>query len=239
LKQYAIPIARWLVVLAMPFFLGFTVITFIVSPWYPRWAYGRESFPPDRFGFNQEQRLDLALVAVDYLQRREPAEQVIFMLERQRLPGSDDPLYNDREIGHMLDVKHLTDAIRRLSRVATFLVAAGLAFLLAAPATRREGYKALWHGGLATVILLLAIALFILIGWDIFFVMFHQTLFPPGTWSFAYSDSLIRLFPEKFWFDLGVIVSGVTLLLGIVVAAIGYALTKWNPQQALRVSEDR
>lgn len=80
--------------------------------------------------------------------------------------------------------------------------------------------------GLATVIILAAIALIILIAWPIFFVQFHELLFPPGTWTFAYTDSLIRLFPEQFWFDIGVMISTTTLALGILVTVIGWVMSK-------------
>lgn len=218
--------AHWLVVLAMPFCLGFTTVRLIISDAYPRIAYRQAAFPPDPFGFTQEQRLELALVAVGYLRRPEPAESVIFLLEEQRIPATDRPLYNPAEIGHMIDVKRVTDAIRRLSWIATATVVAGLALLLVRPTTRPFASRALYHGGLATAATLLAIALFILLAWSVFFVQFHELLFPPGTWTFAYSDSLIRLFPEKFWFDLGVILSVSTLLEGALVAAFGYWLLK-------------
>jgi uncharacterized membrane protein len=81
-------------------------------------------------------------------------------------------------------------------------------------------------GGVFTVVVLLTIALFILLAWDIFFVQFHELLFPPGTWTFAFTDGLIRLFPEQFWFDVGVIMSGGALLLGVLTAVSGYLLAK-------------
>jgi integral membrane protein (TIGR01906 family) len=224
LSKTVITIVRWLVVIATPIFLGFATITLIINPSYPRYEYAKDNFPADPFGFSQEQRLELALVAVDYLQRQQPAEEVIHMLEEQRIPDTDQPLYNDREIGHMIDVKHLTDAIRIIAGVTAVIVIGGLVFLLARPQTRVVGFRAMTHGGLATAILLLAIALFILLAWNVFFVQFHELLFPPGTWTFSYSDGLIRLFPEKFWFDLGVILSGGTLLEGVVLAIIGYLL---------------
>ena len=71
-----------------------------------------------------------------------------------------------------------------------------------------------------------AIALAILIAWPIFFTQFHQLLFPPETWTFAYSDSLIRLFPEQFWFDIGVLVSVGTLVLGVLVTLVGYFMSR-------------
>ncbi|MCI0397321.1 MAG: TIGR01906 family membrane protein [Chloroflexi bacterium] len=227
------PVVGWLVVVAMPFFLGFTTVTLIISEAYPRYQYSNPNFPEDRFGFTQEERLELALVAVGYLQRREPAEEVIYLLEQQRIPGSDEPLYNEREIGHMTDVKRVTDAIRRGTQIAGFIVAAGLVFLLMRPETRPAAYLALWRGGLATTAVLLVIALFILLGWSIFFVQFHELLFPPGTWTFSYSDSLIRLFPEKFWFDLGVLLSAGTLVEGVLVAAIGYFLKRRHREQGI------
>jgi integral membrane protein (TIGR01906 family) len=227
-----ITLLHWLVVIAIPFFLGFTTIRLIVSEWYPRYEYAKDNFPADPFGFTQEQRLELALVAVDYLGRPAAAEEVIHLLEEQQIPGTADPLYNSEEISHMVDVKHVTDAIRGVSWIATVIVLGGLAVLLARPETRPMGYRALYYGGVATTVILLALALFILLGWSIFFVQFHELLFPPGTWTFAYTDSLIRLFPEKFWFDLGVILSVGTLLEGIIVGVIGYWLFKGSVGKA-------
>lgn len=217
--------ARWLVVVAMPFFLGFTTIRLIISDFYPRYEYAKANFPADG-EWTPAQRLELTLVAVDYLARPQPAEQVIYLLEEQRKPGTEQPLYDEREISHMVDVKRVTDVIRRLSWLATAVVVGGLAVLLARPSRRPAAYQAIWSGGLATTLLLLFLALFIAIGWSVFFVQFHQLLFPPGTWTFAYTDSLIRLFPEKFWFDLGILLSVSTLVEGLVVAAVGYLLQR-------------
>ena len=215
---------RWIIIIAMPFFLGLGMILAVIAWDYPAFEYGR--IAPDRYGFTPEERLDYAHATLDYLQRTEPSEEVIFLLEELQLPNSTDPLYNEAEIGHMLDVKDLTDGIRTLWWVTAVLVIVGLGFLLLQPALRPIGYRAIYQGGLATVIILAAIALFIGVGWSIFFVQFHELLFPPGTWTFRYTDSLIRLFPEQFWFDIGVIMSVGALLLGVVVTGIGYWLVK-------------
>lgn len=236
MNQRTATLIKWLVVLAMPFFLGLGVVTLIVANGerYVRYEYRKPDFPPDleRYSeaerqqmglhpFTPAERESLALVAVDYLQRPEPAEEVIYLLEEQRLPGTDQPFYNEREIGHMLDVKHLTDAIRLLWGISAALVIGGLLLLVLHSEHRRHAATALFRGGLATTGVLLLIALFILLLWDTFFVLFHELLFPPGTWSFSYSDSLIRLFPEMFWFDLGVLVSGAALGSGLLVALAG------------------
>jgi integral membrane protein (TIGR01906 family) len=217
-------IIKWLIIIAMPFFLGLGMIRAVIAWDYPSFEYQR--IPPDQYGFTPEERLFYAHATLDYLQRPEPPEAVIYLLEELRLPDSNDPLYNEREIGHMIDVKLLTDSIRTIWWITAVLVTLGLAFLLTQPALRPVGYRAIFQGGLATVIILAAIAIFIAVGWSIFFVQFHELLFPPGTWTFYYTDSLIRLFPEQFWFDIGVIMSVGALLLGVVVTAIGYWLMK-------------
>lgn len=219
-----ITIIRWLIILSMPFFLGLGTIRLIIAWDYPSFEYAR--IPPDRFGFSREERLELAHGTLDYLRRPEPAEEVIFMLEALRIPGTDRPLYNQREIGHMIDVKVVADGMKRIVWITGVIVVGGLLFLLLRPETRPLGWRTLMHAGLATVITLAAIALFILIGWNVFFTQFHNLLFPPGTWTFSFTDSLIRLFPEQFWFDIGVLISVGTLLEGIVLSLIGYFLSR-------------
>lgn len=217
-------IIKWVIIIALPFFLGLGMIRAVIAWDYPSFEYGR--IAPDQYGFTPEERLFYAHATLDYLQRPEPSEEVIYLLEDLRLPHSDDPFYNEREIGHMLDVKDLTDAIRTIWWVTAVLITLGLAYLLAQPALRPVAYRAIYQGGLATVIILAAIAIFIAVGWSIFFVQFHELLFPPGSWTFFYTDSLIRLFPEQFWFDIGVIMSVGALLLGVIVTGLGYWLTK-------------
>lgn len=218
-------ISGWLIVLLMPIFLGFGGIRAVIAWDYPAWEYGR--IEPDRYGWTPEERLTLAQANVAYIQRPEPVEEVIYMLEELRLPeDTSKPLYNEREISHMVDVKKMTDAIGAIFRVVAILIALGLVVVVAQPQTRPLLPFIIYRGGLATVIVLTVIALFILVGWSFFFVFFHELLFPAGTWTFAYTDSLIRLFPEQFWFDIGVLMSLTPLALGVVLTAVGYFLKK-------------
>jgi integral membrane protein (TIGR01906 family) len=222
---------RWLVVIAMPFLIGLGAIRAVILWDYPAWEYQR--IPSDQFGFTDEERLELAQATLAYMQRPEPAEQVIHMLEELRLPGTDEPLYNEREIEHMIDVKVVADGIWRVTQAAIIIVTAGLLFLVARPFSRREAYRAIFHGGLATTVVLLTIGLLIGLAWEFFFLQFHELLFPPGTWVFARTDSLIRLFPEQFWFDVGVIISGSALVTGILMTLLGYSLLKWSDRYLL------
>ena len=208
-----------LVIFLTPFFLGFVTITLIISPAYPQYEYGRPNFPPDPYGLTQAERLDLALTAVSYLERPEPGDQIVYLLENQVLPGSNKPLYAQAELEHLIDVKNLTDVIRRLASVAGVVLALGLAGLFYEPGTRPLAYRTGMQGGLMTMMMLSGMIGFIVFGWPWFFTRFHELLFPPGTWTFAGDTGLIRLFPEQFWFDFGAILSTAVLLEGMAAAA--------------------
>lgn len=228
---------HWVVVLAMPLFIGFSWMTLVIGPAYPRHEYARLDFPLDLEGIPsatavslgllplaQAERLEVALVAVAYLESWQPAETAIVMLAEQQLPRTGAPLYNERELNHMMDVKRITDAIRWLALATAVPVMGGLLFLLRRPRTRQAGYLALGQGGMFTVILLSGLAGLILFGWGFFFYQFHGLLFPSGTWTFAATDSLMRLYPERFFFDVGVMMSLGAWLWGFLAAVAGYLL---------------
>ena len=79
-------------------------------------------------------------------------------------------------------------------------------------------------GGLISALLLAAAIVFVLLSWRTFFVTFHNIFFPPGTWTFGYESGLIRLFPDQFWFDAGLLLVGGSLIASIIVMLIGYLL---------------
>lgn len=220
---------RWFVIILIPFMLTLITIRFLISwdsPSYPEFEYGR--IDSDRFGFSDDERLGLATATLEYLRDDRPAEDSIFLLEELRIPGSEDPLYNPREIGHMIDVKKLVDSLNVLMWAISALVVIGLGFLLIPQHSRIEGYRAIYSGGLLTVGILLIMLILIVAAWGLVFTQFHELLFPPDTWTFYYSDSLIRLFPEQFWFDFGLIWAGSIFIEGVILVLVGALLTRRN-----------
>jgi integral membrane protein (TIGR01906 family) len=224
LKKTLALIVRWLVVLAMPVLIILLSARIMVNTWYPRFEYAKASFPPDLFGFTQAQRLEFGTVSINFLNAPEPPEVAVKMLEELRLPGTTQPLFTIYENSHMVDVKRLTDQLWRVLWLAAGVVIGGLAILLVPRRTRAEGYAAIFGGGLLTTGLLTALILLVLLSWNWFFVAFHGVFFDAGTWTFNWSDSLIRLFPDKFWFDAGVLLVGGAWVAGVVVTVVGYLL---------------
>lgn len=223
-KYYGM-LLRWLIVLAMPVVIVLTSARVMVQTWYPRFEYARAGFPADPYGFTTAERLERAIVCIDFLNSPQPAEQAVAMLEALRLPNSSLPLFTSAELGHMVDVKRFTDLLWRIWRGAGIILFIGL-ILLGIRRAYADIYAALFGGGLLTVGLLAALAVFVLVGWRTFFIGFHEVFFPQGNWTFDWSDSLIRLFPDRFWFDAGVLLVGGALVAGGVVLAIGYGLGK-------------
>jgi integral membrane protein (TIGR01906 family) len=225
MNRILVIVLRWLVVLAMPILLVLGSARIMVNTWYPRYEYAKADFPPDRYGFTQAQRLEFGTVSIDFLNAPQRPEVAIKLLEDQRLPGTENmPLFTVYELGHMVDVKRLTDMLWRVLLGAAIIVVGGLIILLARRSTRREGYAALFGGGLVTTGLLTVLTLLVLTSWQWFFITFHDVFFRPGTWQFDWTDSLIRTFPDKFWFDAGVLLVGGALVAGVVVMVVGYVL---------------
>ncbi len=226
MNKTPVALLRWLITLALPVFIVLVAARVVVNTWYPRFEYAKPDFPPDSYGFTQAQRLELGAICIDFLNAPEPPDEAIRMLVALRLPGTSQPLFNTYELSHMIDVKRLTDVLWRVLLAAGIIVVAGLAGLLARRATRRDGYAALFMGGALTSGLLAVMIALVLLSWRWFFIAFHDIFFAAGTWTFDWSDSLIRLFPDRFWFDAGVLLVGGALALALATTAVGFVLGK-------------
>ena len=85
-----------------------------------------------------------------------------------------------------------------------------------------KAYKSgLSRGGWITVGIISVTMVAVLIGFGVFFVFFHQVFFEAGTWVFRFSDTLIRLFPQRFWRDAFIAI-GLVSLAGGLALGIGF-----------------
>jgi integral membrane protein (TIGR01906 family) len=217
-----------LVTLLMPVALVLTAVRILLTPAYLIFEYNTPGFPPDRFGFSKEDRLYWANIAVDYLLNDEGIEflgDLRFPQDQLTPPEScqfmDDctRLYNDRELQHMLDVKAVVQAALVVWYIS-LIGLVGLGIWAKFGGWWAQYLRGLGRGGWLTVGLLVAILLFVLFAFGLIFVAFHNVFFESGTWTFLFSDTLIRLFPERFWRDtflaVGILAGGAGLVLGLV-----------------------
>jgi integral membrane protein (TIGR01906 family) len=200
----------WLVTLLVPAALCMTAVRAMLMPLYLQYEYNAPGFPADPYGFTKADRLYYSNIALDYLLNN---AGISFLGDLRFKDGS--PVYNERELHHMVDVKNTVKGA-----LTVWVVSLVLLVVLGVWAWRggwMDAFRAgMVRGGWLTVILLVGVLLFVLFGFGVFFVLFHDVFFQPGTWMFLYSDTLIRLFPERFWRDIFIIVG----LLSIAGAAI-------------------
>lgn len=213
---------RLYLTLTMPLLLALIGIRLVMTPAFLQLEYNRVGFPADSYGFSTTDRLTYAPYALNYLLN---GEDISYLAELQFAEGA--PLFNVRELQHMRDVKAVTQAA---FLGATF---AGIVALMSALLLYRTDKRMLWlslrGGGLLTLSLIVAIVVVIVVSWDTFFTTFHSLLFESGTWQFAYSDTLIRLFPEQFWFDAALTIGGLT----VVSALCWIGLSQWQLSKSI------
>jgi len=194
-------------VIALPAFLVLTSVRVVMSQAFLRLEYNRPGFPADPFGFTRADRLKYAPYAVRYLLNN---AGISYLGNLTFDNGS--PLFTDRELQHMHDVKHVT---RVAFRVHAILGLALVAAVLVLP-WRRDTLRALWRGlsggAILAISLIAALVILALTAWNFFFDNFHRVLFKGDSWEFSTSDTLIRLFPQQFWFDAALSIGFLTLL---------------------------
>ena len=192
----------WLVTLLIPLALIGLGLRALLTPIFLQIEYNMPYFPPDEYGFTEEDRLRWAPYALNYLVNGADTSYL------GDLRFEDDtPLFNERELSHMDDVKRVTQGALRVWYGSLALLA--LLGVWAWFGGWRQAYRlGLMRGGWLMVGLAVAIGLIVVIGisinpnvfWD-FFAGFHSLFFEGDSWLFLYSDTLIRLFPIRFWQD--------------------------------------
>ena len=206
---------RILLVLLIPILVILGSARLLATDAYLAFEYGKRSFPPDAYGFTLQQRFELASVNVHYVRAHLPDDA----LATQKLDGT--LVYNPREVSHMEDVQSVFQAVWRVWHVV-FVLLILLGFILWDTGEHSQFATAIQSGGLLTSVLILAIALLAIFAWQFWFNIFHLFFFQPGSWLFSYSDTLIRLFPVKFWLDATLTIAVLSIMGGLSLAWMGH-----------------
>ncbi|WP_322800633.1 TIGR01906 family membrane protein [Thermoflexus sp.] len=208
-----------LIIFSLPAVLLLLNVRLLMSDWFIRMEYARPDFPPDLYGMSPEERLELALTGLRSV-TQPPGASIL----REIRFADGRPAFNEREIRHMQDVYVLQGAAFRVGLILALALIGAWAYLWFSPATRPLAWQSLNWGGLLTLGLVLGILLGFLLSFDAAFTLFHRVFFEGDTWLFLPTDTLIRLYPEKFWFDAAVGIGGLTLLEAIALIL----LTRWR-----------
>lgn len=224
-------LVQWVIILAVPVLILVADLRIVTGHWFVRWEYGKAGFPPDPMGLSTVQRTHLAEVCVDYL----ATGADISLLADLRLPDGE-AAFNDRELRHMIDVQFVFGRLMLAGVVAAAVTVGGLAALLASHRARRRAPSALLGGILFTLGLLATVGVYMVLSWDAFFTTFHRMFFEGDTWIFRYSDTLIRLFPIRFWQDVAATIVGLIVLEAV---AVGVGAWMWRRRLAPPDAEEQ
>jgi integral membrane protein (TIGR01906 family) len=210
-------VAAWLIVVLVPFALVGLGVRILLTPAFLQFEYHLPNFPPDEYGFTTADRLHWGAYGITYLTND---ADVSYLGSLRFTDGT--PVFNSRELGHMHDVKIVTQRLLGIwwAILGTIAALGALAWFAKAWPTFLTGLQG---GGRLTLILAVALGVIGTIGgsgsgeifWQ-FFADFHHLFFSGNSWLFSFSDTLIRLYPIRFWED-------VVLYIGII-AALGAAL---------------
>jgi integral membrane protein (TIGR01906 family) len=213
-------VARVLLCVTLPVALLLTTVRLLLTPAFVRLDYGLPGFPQDPYGFSASGRIYWADIALEYLLNDEP---ISFLGDLQFEDGAS--VYNERELKHMLDVKLL---VQDAMSVWLASLAASLVIVLAMGqfGGKTQAWRALRAASLTTLAVMGVLLVLIAAVFQFVFVGFHRMFFQGDSWLFLYSDTLIRLFPERFW---------LTVFVAIVAGTIALACLLWLvSREALR-----
>lgn len=214
-----------IITILVPVGLVLGAVRIVLNPWYPKLEYHMPWFPADEYGFTRADREKYALIALEYLNTNKD----IHLLMDLRFPAGEtvppiscmemtdcNLVFNEREINHMIDVKYVLGVA-----IPVGYVAIGVLILLGLLAWKGDWWDyyrmALRNGGWLMIGILMVLVVMVAGLFDWFFTEFHDVFFSAGTWQFYTSDTLIRLFPERFWMDTFIIVGGIATLGGVVL----------------------
>jgi integral membrane protein (TIGR01906 family) len=211
-------LVSWLVVLLVPAALAGIGVRILLTPAFLQFEYRLPNFPPDEYGFTTQDRLHWGTYGINYLLN---SSTDAYLGDLRFVNGA--PVFNEREISHMHDVKAVTQGLLR-----TWYAVLAILVLLGLWARLRKWLPAYWQGlnrgGWLTLVIALAVGAIGTVGasgsgdvfWQ-FFSDFHGLFFKGDSWLFAYSDTLIRLYPLKFWEDA-------VLYIGLIAALGAFGL---------------
>jgi integral membrane protein (TIGR01906 family) len=139
--------------------------------------------------------------------------------------GREVALFNERETGHLRDVKDLFGLTFRVQEATLVFVLAYVAavFLWARERSLRSLAAQTLGASLLAAAVIVGLGVVALTGFDRAFEQFHLISFDNDLWKLnPRTDHLIQMFPEEFWFDASMFVGILTLVeAGLLALASG------------------
>jgi integral membrane protein (TIGR01906 family) len=212
------------VTLAVPVILVVNGIRLVTNDRYVEAVYDHGGVPDDRYGLPANERERLALVG---LRSIEPSTtEGVDLLREARLPNGE-PAFNAREVTHMEDVRTAVARAYRFQVIAAVAIGV-LALLLGLLTSMRSLVPvALARGAVLTGALAVVVGIVAATSYSSFEEPFHWLFFEGETWRFEETDTLRRLYPDRFWLDTAVVIGVLAVLQAAVVFVVARLWARW------------
>jgi hypothetical protein len=150
------------------------------------------------------------------------------------------PVLNEREQGHMRDVRGVFAGFELLVLASIVLLVVALR-RAGAQAAMAAVWRAVGRGASGLGIALVVAGAFAVFAFDAAFEVFHRLFFSSGSYTFdPRTDRLVQLFPERFWSETAIAVGVVAILVAVLAAwQAGRRAGAARPAPALSASKAR
>ena len=130
--------------------------------------------------------------------------------------GIKQPLFNDREISHMFDVKKLVKTTYSTQLITGFLLT--LMFCIDLIFRKKTLKRNIFLGSIITIGGIIFVGIGVLFSFDQIFILFHQLSFTNDLWILDPSkDYLIKIFNPKFFYDSTIYIALATIIESLII----------------------
>ena len=175
-------------------------------------------------GISNTQLQGVAHGMVDYFNGKVRSPQV-----EVDIRGIERPVYNQKELIHLEDVRKIIDIFKMLEILSLiiFLVTGLYLFFKFGVIRLLKGLQA---GAVVTVVFLGSVMLWALIDFNSIFYFFHILSFSNDLWLLdPATDYLIMMFPEGFFFDSAILMVATIIAAAILVWVAAFVLKRALP----------
>jgi hypothetical protein len=172
--------------------------------------------------YSKEQLVGAGVVTRDFSVGSISQEQLSTELTKI---GVDPSSLDTNMISHLRECTPIFSVITWLFVV--LLIATLVVLLVAAIMSgKRRVATILRQCGIATLLIFLALAIWIIVDFNGLFVTMHQILFADGNWTFSSTSLLICMYPTDFWIGMGVIWIALSAILSAIFIALSIVLNR-------------
>ena len=221
LKDYLLYPAFILLVLAVPsLFVSLAVNIYAGSEDLYTGGFARYHIS-GATGIGDSQLQNVARGMVDYFGGKVDSPQV-----EVDIRGIKRPVYNQKELIHLEDVRKIIDIFKMLEILSLIIFLSAGLYIYFKPGVNRL-LRGLQAGAVVSVAFLGSVMLWALIDFNSIFYFFHILSFSNDLWLLdPATDYLIMMFPEGFFFDAAILIVATIIATAIVIWVAAYAAKK-------------